>query len=162
MPHQLQTPKVGAIVDHDRVLKVHQGLEFSSADSYLYPQKSRAVRSGELASLSYYNEVSYVRSNLTAREFAVSNEVTLHREQVRHSGSAVLIQGDGSLCTEIASEPTWEAQKFPGSTPTHLPNCLFVLHRNSHKRSVPRCALASAVSWLRHSAWQSSLNFTVY
>ena len=69
VPHQLQklsTPKVGAIVNHDRVLKVHQGLEFSSADSYLYPQKSRAVRSGEHASLSYYNEVSYVRSpNLT-------------------------------------------------------------------------------------------------
>ena len=51
-----------AVVDHDRVLKIHKGLESSSADSYLYPQKSLAVRSGERTRLSLvisYNEVSY-------------------------------------------------------------------------------------------------------
>ena len=60
----------GAVVDRDWV---HKGLESSSADSYLYPQKSHAVRSGECTRLSYYNEVSYAQGPC---EFAVSNEVT--------------------------------------------------------------------------------------
>ena len=66
--------------------KIHKGLESSSANSYLYPQKSRAVRSGERKRLSYYNEVR--SPDLTAREFAESNEVTLHHAQIRRSGSA--------------------------------------------------------------------------
>ena len=36
-----------AVVDRDRALKIHKGLESSSADTYLYRQKSCAVRPGE-------------------------------------------------------------------------------------------------------------------
>ena len=59
VPHQLQARSQiiddeNAVVDRDRVLKIHKGLESSSADSYLYPQKSRAVRSGERMRLNYY------------------------------------------------------------------------------------------------------------
>ena len=63
MPHQLQVGlqiigAESAIVDHNRVLKIHiKSLESSSADSYLYPQKSHAVRSREHTRLGYYNEV---------------------------------------------------------------------------------------------------------
>ena len=48
---KLSTPKVAAIVNRDRVLKIHKGLESSSADSYLYPQKLCAVRSGSVRDL---------------------------------------------------------------------------------------------------------------
>ena len=50
VPYQLQVrlqiiDVKSAVVDRDWVLKIHKDLEFSSADSYLFPQKLRAVRS---------------------------------------------------------------------------------------------------------------------
>ena len=92
MPHQLQAHlhiiiTESAIVDLDWVLKIHKDLESSSADSYLYPQKSHAVKSGECTRLHYYNKVPNASLiSLRAHKFAESNEVTLHRAQILTKG----------------------------------------------------------------------------
>ena len=77
-------------------------------------------------------ERSLVRSpDLIAREFAISNKVTLHCAQIQPSGKCF--------------RTNQRFQIFWGSTPLQSPSYLLILHRNSYKPSVPTsCALASA------------------
>ena len=70
----------------DRVLKIHKGFESSSADSYFYPQKSRAVRSGSVPDVFIITKSRTLPQCYCTR--VCSNEVTLHHAQIRHSGSA--------------------------------------------------------------------------
>ena len=116
VPYQLQVrlqiiDVKSAVVDRDWVLKIHKDLEFSSADSYLFPQKSRAVRSESVwcTRLSYYNKVSYAPliSLHASLQWLMKWLYTMHKSSVV---GVLLIQGNNSLCGE---HPVHFALKFP-------------------------------------------------